>query len=266
MKMVLYRHELKRYIRPLIIWTACMAGLFAFGMSMFPSFSQNAKGMNDLLASMPKELLKGFGIAASDFTRSLDYMAYMFQYILLAAGAHAILLGSGIVSREEAEHTIDFLYARPLTRTSIVTSKVLAGVTVMAALNAAFLAITIAVLNIVDPGVDNGKIALIGLAMFCLQLLFFALGLLVSMLAKRSRKFTTAGLGVAFAMYFLGIMSAVSDTLADLKYLSPFKYFEPIDIVRSGALDAGYLLIAAAVIAACVAASYALYGRRDLAG
>lgn len=262
--MILYLQEIRQNLKSLIIWSVCVVGLFIFSMSMFPSFSQNPQMVGDMLKAFPKEMLDAFGISAADFSKPLDYMSYMFQYILLAVGAQAIMLGSGIVSKEETDKTVEFLYAKPVTRNYIMTSKILAGITVMAALNAVFLAGSLAVLNIVSSNVDNGMAALLCLTMFLIQLFFFAVGLIVSMLFRRVRRFTSISLAIVFATYFLGIMSSVTDSLRALKYIAPFKYFDPTQLVHSGTLEGTYLIIVLAVAAVSIFGAYALYRRRDL--
>jgi len=49
-----------------------------------------------------------------------------------------------------------------------------------------------------------------------------------------------------------------------LKYFTPFKYFDPVALLKNGTLDGGYLLLSAAIIVVCVAAAYWSYNRRDL--
>lgn len=263
--MILYLQEIRQNAKALIIWTLCIVGLFTFSMSMFPSFAQSPQMVNDMMKILPKEMLDAFGISAADFSKPLDYMSYMFQYILLAVGAQAILLGSGIVSKEEADKTIEFLYAKPVTRNYMLTSKVLAGVTVMAVLNAVFLGASLIVLNIISNDVDNGTVALLCLTMFLIQMFFFSVGLIISMLSNRAKRFTSLSLGILFVTFFLGIMSGVSASLKDLKYVAPLKYFDPSKLVHGGSLEAVYLIIVAAVVIASVFGAYALYNRRDLA-
>ena len=263
--MILYLQEIRQNAKSLIIWIICVVGLYTFSMSMFPSFSQNPQMINDMMKMFPKEMLDAFGISAADLSKPLDYMSYMFQYILLAVGAQAILLGSSIVAKEEADRTIEFLYAKPITRSYILTSKILAGATIMAVLNAVFLGASLAVLNIISNDVDNGIVALLCLTMFLIQLLFFAVGLIVSMLAKKGRRFTSISLGILFATFFLGIMSSVTASLNDLRYISPLKYFDPTKLVHSGSLESVYLLIVLVVVAASAVGAYVLYNKRDLA-
>ena len=49
------------------------------------------------------------------------------QYIVMAGGIYAAILGVSALVKEESEGTIEFLYSKPVTRSKIVTSKILAS-------------------------------------------------------------------------------------------------------------------------------------------
>jgi ABC-type transport system involved in multi-copper enzyme maturation permease subunit len=52
--------------------------------------------------------------------------------------------------------------------------------------------------------------------------------------------------------------------LANLKWLTPFKYFDSADLFQNGRLDGTSLLISAGIILLCLAAAYYTYNKRDL--
>ncbi|HQD53175.1 MAG TPA: ABC transporter permease subunit [Bacillota bacterium] len=47
----------------------------------------------------------------------------MYFLVLLFGGIYAAILGSGIMAKEEEEKTIEFLLARPVSRSQIITGK-----------------------------------------------------------------------------------------------------------------------------------------------
>jgi ABC-2 type transport system permease protein len=49
-----------------------------------------------------------------------------------------------------------------------------------------------------------------------------------------------------------------------LKYLTPFKYFDPVQLLHESRLEFIFVLLSVAIIAACLAGAYAAYSRRDL--
>jgi ABC-2 type transport system permease protein len=62
----------------------------------------------------------------------------------------------------------------------------------------------------------------------------------------------------------MSIITSLQENLDFLKYLTPFKYFDAGALYRDGHLDNGFLLLSAAIIVVCVAASYWVYNKRDL--
>ncbi len=186
----------------------------------------------------------------------------------MASGAHAIIIGGSIVAKEESDRTIEFLYSKPVTRNYIMTNKVFAGLTTLILLNIVFSISTIIITSLVaKDGVDINIILLMSLAMLLLQILFFAIGLMTSLLQSRNNKsMTSVGLGILFATFFLGMVSGVNSAVSWLKYVAPIKYFDPPKLVHSGVLELKYVAIVTIIIIACFIVSYVNYNKRDMAG
>ena len=72
------------------------------------------------------------------------------------------------------------------------------------------------------------------------------------------------GLGIAAMMYFLNIIANISADAEYLKYVTPFGYAEAADIVSTGALDGGMILLGMIYAVAAVAVGYVHYCRKDI--
>ena len=138
----------------------------------------------------------------------------------------------------------------------------------MILLNLVFSVSSVTIISLVaEDGVDINTILLLSLSMLLLQLLFFAIGLMTSLLQNRNNKsMTSVGLGILFATFFLGMVSGVNSAVSWLKYVAPIKYFDPPTLVHSGVLELKYVAIVAIVIIACCIVSYVNYNKRDMAG
>lgn len=68
-------------------------------------------------------MVSGLGADDISFAEVLDFFTYVIPYITLFASIYAMLLGAGILSKEEDEKTIDFLLAKPVTRSAILSQK-----------------------------------------------------------------------------------------------------------------------------------------------
>lgn len=69
-----------------------------------------------------------------------------------------------------------------------------------------------------------------------MQLFFFGVGLMISLLVKRVRSVTPYSLALAFSAYVLNAFSGVFGDVK-LEYITPFKHFEPGYIVDHAAYN-----------------------------
>ncbi|WKB36096.1 ABC transporter permease subunit [Terrilactibacillus sp. S3-3] len=125
MMRTLFRLECKTHTKSLLIWIIVVAVLTFGLMSLFPSMKDTMSQMN--LNAMPKQMMmKAFNLSNLSVLSTIDgYFSYEFQYIMIATGIFAAMLGTGALAGEEAEGTIGYLYAQPISRSSIVSAKML---------------------------------------------------------------------------------------------------------------------------------------------
>jgi len=100
--------------------------------------------------------------------------------------------------------------------------------------------------------------------MFFIELIFLALGLLLGCSMKQYKRSGSLAIGVILVTYFLSVFSGMKSNLDFLKYFSPFKYFDAGVLLRSGKLDATFVLLSLAIVIVCIAAAYWTYNKRDL--
>lgn len=91
---------------------------------------------------------------------------------------------------------------------------------------------------------------------------FMALGLLSSVLMKKSKSSVQVGLGIFFGTYILGIISKLKDSLSFLSNLSPYEKFIPSEIARNG-IDIKYAIIIIFIIVISLFITTKLYKKRD---
>lgn len=263
--MTLFARELKGNLKSFIIWTVCIVAMLAVFMAIYPSFAAHGDSLNQMLSGFSPELLKMFSFDNLEFSRGLDYYAYMFQYILLAVMIQFMILGASLVSREEDSGTINFLYAKPLSRMSIVATKFLAGLTYAAAFFVLYTAAACATLAAVDTAaLDFGKVLLFSAALLLGQLMMMGIGMLLSMFLTKTRTLMSVSIGAVLTLYLLSMLVNLKEELSGLKYLTPFQYFEPRAILHSGGIEWSYIVISAGVALAGLAVSLVIYNRRDL--
>ena len=101
-------------------------------------------------------------------------------------------------------------------------------------------------------------------AMFLLELVFLAIGLLLGCAMKQYKIAGSVAVSIILVAYFLSIMAGLQSNLDFLKYFTPFKYFDAAQLLKTGRLDVPFLLLSAGIIVICMVAAYWTYNKRDL--
>ena len=228
--MLLYRRELKGNLKSFAIWTICIVVLTAMFMAMYPSFSEQGESVNEMLSGFSPQLIEMFGFSSIDFTQTMDYYGYIFQYVLLTVLIQFMLTGANLISREEDSGTINFLYSKPLSRTSITGTKFLAGLTEIAAFFIIYTAAALAILYAVNKtGVDIGAVLLLSAAMALGQLMMMNLGMLLGMLIIKARAVMSASIGVVLLLYVASMFVNMNERLDWLEILHAVPVFRHAD-------------------------------------
>lgn len=263
--MTLFNRELKGNFKSFVVWTLCIIVMLGVFMAMFPSFAAQGDSLDQMLSGFSEDMLKMFSFDNLQFTVGIDYYAYIFQYMLLATMIQFMIMGASLISKEEDGGTINFLYAKPLSRSSIVTTKFLSGLTYAAAFFVVYTASACAVLAAVDTAtIDFGVMLLFSCALLLGQLMMMGIGMLISMFVTKTRTLMSLSIGVVLLMYVLSMVVNLNDDLSGLKYLTPFQYFDARSILHSRSIEWIYAVLPVGVGLAGYALSLVIYNRRDL--
>jgi ABC-2 type transport system permease protein len=265
MTMNIFHHEFRMHSRSVITWSVAVAALIFVFVSLFSSFAQDAALLNEMMANFPKELLAAFGMTGVNLATILGYFSLAFLFIQVCLAIQAANCGFSLVSIEEREWTADFLLAKPVARTQILTSKLLAALSGLVITDIVVWISSFLFINLFkgDATYESSSLVLLLLSIVPFQLFFLAVGLVVSLLVKRIRSVTPYAMALGFGMY---VLSAFGDMLGEsaLEKITPFKHFEPNYIIQHGAYDLPLVLISVAMIVISLVGSYVLYARRDI--
>jgi ABC-2 type transport system permease protein len=218
-----------------------------------------------MMANFPKELLIAFGLNGVDLSTPLGYYGFVFLFVQICLAIQAANYGFSLVSIEEREWTADFLLAKPVGRTHILTSKLFAALSGLTITNIFVWVSSIVSINIFkgDGIYETSILMLLLLSIVVFQFFFLSVGLVISLLVKRIRNVTPYSMALGFGMY---ILSVFGDMLGEsnLELITPFKHFDPNYIIQNRAYDIPLVLLSTSVIVISLASSYVLYVRRDI--
>lgn len=263
--MNVFFRELKDNFKSLVIWSCAQFFVIYAGMMKYQGFSASGVDINSLLASFPEGMLALFGLGTVDLTQVAGFYSLFFLYFMLLAAVHAVMFGAVVVSKEERDHSADFLFSRPVRRYQVITPKLLAGVVNILVFNLVTFAASvffIAQYNNGDGLVDMVAITMV--ALFILQLFFLALGAMLGAVLKTTKLATSVSAGIIMGTFFLSVAVDLNEKLNFLKYLTPFKYFEGKALVIDGSISLSSVMILLVLAGILTALCYVAFSKRDL--
>lgn len=261
--MNVFFRELKANRKALIIWSICMCLTVLSGMGKYTAYSSGSQ--NEVFNKLPYTMKALLGMGSFDVTTISGFFAFLYPYLALAAAIHAVLIGSSIISKEERDKTAEFLMVKPLSRASIITSKLLAAVINIIVVNLATLVSSIAMVGVYNKGKDiTGEIVMFLLSMFIVQLVFLSLGAMVSACIKNAKASGTISSAILFGTYLISKITDLNDSINGLNVLSPFKYFSYENILNGKGLSIGIVILVLMLITVFSVLTYLFYYRRDL--
>lgn len=260
--MTLVKHELRQGRTAFLIWTAAIGFLLSVCIFLFPEMKGQMDSVNDVFASMGS-FTAAFVMDRLNFGTLTGFYAVECGNVLGLGGAfYAALCAVGILSKEEKERTADFLLTHPVSRTRIITEKLIAVLIQITAMNIIIYALSVGSIAAVGEAIPWKEISLLHIAYYLLQLELA--GICFGISAFLHRGSVGIGLGIAAVMYFLNLIANIAETAEFLKYITPFGYCEGADIVSSGNLDGAKLAVGAVIGISGIVIAYLKYTKKDI--
>ena len=261
--MTIFLHELKRNRLSLIIWSAALSFMLAVCVLIYPIMEAAMDSMMGAFAEM-EGFSEAFGM---DQLATIDFMEYFAvecgEMMGLGGAIFAAILGSGLLPKEERDRTAEFLLTHPISRTRVVTEKLLAALTQITLLNIAVAAISLLSTLPINVDVHFGQMGLLFLSYYLLQIEIAAISIGISAFLRRGS--LGIGLGLSLAFYFINLLANITEDLEFLKYVTPFAYADGTYIVTNTAIDVKFVLIGLGLTVLAILAAYRKYTKKDIA-
>lgn len=262
--MNIFLRELKANFKSLLVWSGIMVFFVYMSMAKFSAFAADPE-MLKVLDSMPPALLEAFQMNAFNLTTVSGYIGVMFTYFALIVSIFAVMLGSDIISKEERDKTVEFSLTLPIPRHKLVTGKILAAVANCIVFILVIWGITLFFVADYEPEPSFYEfLKLIMIGLFFLQMIFLAVGVLLGSAMKQYKQASTVAVSLLLGTFFLSIISDLSEDLEFLKYISPFKYFNPVKLLNESEFEMPFVWLSVGITAVSLIAAYIAYSKRDL--
>ena len=260
--MTIFRKELRSGAVSFLVWTAVIGGLMAVCVALYPSMAGSMGDMSALFADMG-DFSAAFGLDKLQFGTIMGFYGTECGNILGLGGAFfAALTAMGLLAGEEGGHTAEFLLTHPVSRVRIAAEKLAALAAMVLALNLiCFACGAVSILAIGEDAEWSGLLRYHGeLLLMHLEVGGLCFGL--SSLLRRS-SFGLA-MGLAAALYFLGLIINMDAGLEPLRFVTPYYYADASRVFAGEAL-AGPILTGCALGALGITYGIRRYARKDIA-
>lgn len=263
--MNVFIHDLRSGLKSFLIWSMVLFVFVFAGMVKYTGVETGGMdAVNALINSFPKIVLAVMGFSGFDVSGIGGFYAILEVYVMIIAALYAVRLGQVAVSGERIDRTYEFLLTKPRSRSSILGAKTLAGLVFLTAfslLNFAFSQAGYAQLGLsTDMG---GVFAAFSVALFVVSLAFFGLGTMLSALFRSPEVGARVGNLSVLVFYMIGVVCSAMDDQTVLRYLTPFKFFDPRSLMDQ-VIEPFPVVLCLVVGAASLAVAFVLFGRQDL--
>lgn len=261
--MNIFRFELKRSLASMAGWTlTILVCISLFMQGMYPIYQDSAKDILVMLASFPKEFLVAFGFSDKMFSYE-GFYAFGFTYLTLLGAMFATSVTLQVFAREKRCHCQEFLYAKPVTRGRMLGQKLSAVLVVLLVSNGLIVGWALAVAKMAGENEILGRIGLASFNLLFTELLFMSFAMLYAVQVRRVRTISGTAMAFAFAGYILTAMAGVIDKV-EMRYIAPFKYFDPYTAVVEGHFETQYVVTAVALFVIFMVAAIYRYCTKDV--
>lgn len=260
--MTILKHEIRQGRVSLTIWTAVIALMLGVCVLIYPEISKQMDGIGDAFSNMGS-FSAAFGMDRINFGEFIGFFGIECGNVLGLGGAFfAALTGISALSKEEREHTAEFLLTHPVSRQAVIAQKLISVIVQILILNAAAVAVTALSTVMIGEAPDIKPLALTFTAYLIMQLEIAAICFGISAFIGSGG--LGLGLGLAAAFYFLNIVANLTESAEFLKYITPFGYTDSSTVIADGRIEAKYLAVGIVITVIGICAAFWKYGRKDM--
>jgi ABC-2 type transport system permease protein len=262
--MRIYFRELKANFKSLLIYCGITLFFLTVGFAKFSGYADNPE-LLDVLNGLPSAMLDAFSMNAFNLTTVEGFFGVMFVFIGLILSIAAVMWGSDIISKEERDKTVEFALTLPIRRSTLIAAKsaVVVSNSIILALFTG--GITLANTARYDPAPEFYEFVALGMAaIFIMQLIFLAVGVLLGAAIKNHKRVSSIAISILLGTYFVSVIAGLNEDFEKLKYLTPFKYFDPAKLLHEGKIEPVFLWLSLAIVVVSMISAFLAYSRRDL--
>lgn len=264
--MELFKQQWRTDRKTITGWTVALALLTWFTVSVYDYLVQS--GVLDEIISALKDMPATLQAMIRSEAPLSEFGGYVAGAVLnyVAVLIIAIFVGlyvPNLLSREAEQRHLEFLLAQPIRRTALILSRWATLLTGLAAVHAGIW------LTLVAYGGPDPQPVRYFWAVLNMLLLFLAVGtliLLVTVFVDDLSASTGISMALSLGLWFgSSFLESATGTLASLRKLLPFAYFDPGRIITGGEIPWGNLIGLAIAAIVLLALTIVAFDRKQIA-
>ena len=260
--MTILKHELRLGRKAWIIWSASVSFLLIVTIFLFPEMKGEMNNISSMFSDMGS-FSAAFGMDKMNFGTLIGYYAVECGNVLGLGGAFfASLCAAAILCREEKERTAEFLLTHPVSRVRIISEKLMAVLIQVLAMNLIVFVLCIGSMAAVGESIPWKEVSLLHLAFLIMQIELCGICFGISAFMRKGS--IGVGLGITFILYFMNLISNITEKAKGLKYITPFAYCDGSTVVTDLKIDAVKVAIGMVICAVGIVAAYVKYTKKDI--
>ena len=260
------KKEFKFNLKSFIIWTSILVSLFLLVFLMYPYImnEETTQSLDDMLKSFSPEMLKAFNMDVTSINTAYGWLkSEGFMFVLLIIGFYSSLTGSSILLKEENDLTIEYLSSLPIKRKSIVTNKVIVGIT-----NVILMTLLLGIFNyiclVISGDFNQKEYILLSLTPILIGLPLFGINLFISTFFHKTKKTLGISLGLVFLFYILNILSELSTNVEFLKYFSIYTLADNRNVITNCTINPVVVIVSIIITSIFIIGTYIRYDKKEL--
>lgn len=244
--------------------TAGIALLSLLFVAFFPSIESADVDFDAVLDAYPPAVREAFGIATlSTIEGFLAVEIYQFVWLLLL-GLYFAYSAGGLIAGDVERDRMDLVLSLPVSRSRVLVEKFASILVPILALNVVVpMAVYVGVLAI-GQSIDPVDLVMVHLLSIPYLLACASIGLVLSVLVDRADVAKRIAIALVFVLFLLESITASTEGLEWIGYVSPTHYYDPTAILVEGSHDlagAAVLFVATALL---VIAARFRFSRADI--
>lgn len=265
--MNIYKFEVSRLKRSILIWGLSVPGFLIFYIAFFPALRGSENAFTSLMDNMDPRFLRAFGIHPElPIGEILGYFNLTIGLLLIPLAIQASNYGFHILSVEERELTADFLFTKPISRTKIIVSKFLAALTSLFVVDVILVIVSIISLYAFkgDEVLELRNVIILFLSIPFFQLTFMSIGMVISVSIKKVSSVLSFSMALGFGLFIVNSFGSVLSSKL-FGYLTPYSHFDTSYVLINGSWNWSLIWISFTIMICSLIGSYFLYLRRNIA-